>query len=97
CHVTGVQTCALPISGSEAAIDKAAESAKAADEDDRFTIAIDPGHGGIDGGARGASGIDEKMITLAFSLELKRILEEGDKYRVVKIGRASCRGRSNGI
>lgn len=69
--------------GSEAATDKAAESAKAADEDDRFTIAIDPGHGGIDGGARGASGIDEKMITLAFSLELKRILEEGDKYRVV--------------
>ncbi|MFD2258970.1 N-acetylmuramoyl-L-alanine amidase family protein, partial [Chelativorans composti] len=53
------------------------------DEDKRFTVAIDPGHGGIDGGARGHSGTQEKAITLAFALELRKALEESGKYRVV--------------
>src|SRR5690606_22980880 len=37
----------------------------------RFTIVIDPGHGGIDGGAEGLNGTIEKSITLAFALELR--------------------------
>lgn len=48
----------------------------------RFTIVIDPGHGGIDGGARGVSGTEEKDITLTFSRELKKHLEENGRYRV---------------
>ncbi len=47
-----------------------------------FTIVIDPGHGGIDGGAEGVSGTLEKNITLAFSLELRTALEKIGKYRV---------------
>lgn len=40
-------------------------------------IAIDPGHGGIDGGAIGRIlGLKEKDVTLAVSLELKRLLQE---------------------
>jgi N-acetylmuramoyl-L-alanine amidase len=40
-------------------------------------IAIDPGHGGIDVGAVGlVLGIKEKDITLAVSLELRRLLEK---------------------
>ncbi|MCG6857000.1 MAG: N-acetylmuramoyl-L-alanine amidase [Salaquimonas sp.] len=31
----------------------------------RFTIVVDPGHGGIDGGAKGISGTREKDLTLA--------------------------------
>jgi len=69
---------------------KATEGAKAAatdtadsSQDQRFTIALDPGHGGIDGGAKGVSGTQEKDITLAFSQELKRLLEANGKYRVV--------------
>jgi len=31
----------------------------------RFTIVVDPGHGGIDGGARGSEGRQEKDLTLA--------------------------------
>lgn len=65
--------------GAEAGADKSGS----AREDHRFTIAIDPGHGGIDGGARGSSGVEEKVITLAFGLELKQKLEEGGEYRVV--------------
>lgn len=48
-----------------------------------FTIVIDPGHGGIDGGAEGVGGAVEKDITLAFGLELRDALEKTDKYRVV--------------
>lgn len=36
-----------------------------------FTVVIDPGHGGIDGGATGINGTVEKMVTLAFARELK--------------------------
>lgn len=36
-------------------------------KDGRFTIVIDPGHGGIDGGAVGRNGAQEKDIVFAFS------------------------------
>lgn len=52
------------------------------DKDGRFTVVIDAGHGGIDSGARGISGIEEKMITLAFALELRKKLEATGKYNV---------------
>jgi N-acetylmuramoyl-L-alanine amidase len=47
-----------------------------------FTIVIDPGHGGIDGGAEGVSGAIEKNITLSFATELKDALETAGKYKV---------------
>lgn len=43
---------------------------------------IDPGHGGRDSGAVGASGTLEKKITLVTALELKRLLEATGRYRV---------------
>ncbi len=36
-----------------------------------FRVVLDPGHGGIDGGARGISGILEKDVTLAFARVLR--------------------------
>ena len=42
--------------------------------DSRHLIAIDPGHGGVDPGARGRSGSWEKNLTLAQAMELKRQL-----------------------
>jgi N-acetylmuramoyl-L-alanine amidase len=40
-----------------------------------LTIGIDPGHGGSNVGAVGPTGIREKAINLAISLQLKRLLE----------------------
>lgn len=42
-----------------------------------FTVALDPGHGGYDGGARAQdSGLWEKDITLTVALEVKKALTE---------------------
>lgn len=43
--------------------------------DGKKVILIDPGHGGIDGGAKSQSGCDEKNINLQISLKLKDLLE----------------------
>jgi N-acetylmuramoyl-L-alanine amidase len=48
----------------------------------RFTIVIDPGHGGIDGGANGLSGTVEKDITLTFAKELRDKLRADGRYNV---------------
>ena len=48
----------------------------------RFTIVIDPGHGGIDGGAAGSSGTTEKDITLTFAAELRDRLRADGRYNV---------------
>ena len=45
-------------------------------------VVLDPGHGGIDGGAFGVGGAVEKTITLAFALDLAQRLEKSGKYRV---------------
>lgn len=45
-------------------------------------ILIDPGHGGIDGGAQAKDGTCEKDINLSISLKLKKYLES-KKYKVI--------------
>jgi N-acetylmuramoyl-L-alanine amidase len=47
-----------------------------ADDAAQKIILIDPGHGGIDGGAKSKSGVIEKDINLQISLKLKDILEK---------------------
>ena len=46
-------------------------------------IVLDPGHGGVDPGAIGASGTYEKHITLSAAREFKELLEKTGRYRVV--------------
>ena len=50
---------------------------------DKRIVALDPGHGGVDPGARGRDGVYEKDITLATAKELKRQLEATGRYQVV--------------
>lgn len=46
-------------------------------------IVIDPGHGGIDGGATSADGLEEKAITLKISTYLRDFLQQSGAYVVV--------------
>ena len=46
------------------------------------TIVIDPGHGGLETGAKGKFGALEKDVTLAISLKLKDIIEKNLVFRV---------------
>jgi N-acetylmuramoyl-L-alanine amidase len=48
----------------------------------RFVIVIDPGHGGIDGGAISGSQVPEKDIVLAVSRQLKATLDARKRYDV---------------
>lgn len=73
-------------------IEEAAAPARAAPEpapqgrsprsEGKAVVVIDPGHGGVDPGALGVSGIYEKHITLAMARELKAQLEKGGRYKV---------------
>jgi N-acetylmuramoyl-L-alanine amidase len=51
--------------------------------DRRRIIVLDPGHGGIDPGTMGASGVLEKDITLLMARELKDRLQASGRYRVL--------------
>ncbi len=46
-------------------------------------VVLDPGHGGVDPGAVGRSGVFEKDIVLAYSKEIKRQLEAGGRVKAV--------------
>jgi N-acetylmuramoyl-L-alanine amidase len=47
------------------------------------TVVIDPGHGGIELGAKGKLGSVEKDITLAIALKLKAMIEKNMAFQVV--------------
>ena len=51
---------------------------KQAAKEQRYTIVIDPGHGGNDPGKIGGNDVPEKDVNLAISLKLKDILEQND-------------------
>jgi len=48
----------------------------------RPLVVIDPGHGGVDSGAKGPTGIMEKDIVLAFSKKLQELLVQSGRFDV---------------
>lgn len=55
---------------------------KRAEPREMFNIVLDPGHGGIDGGAAGEMKTVEKNVTLAFALQLREMLSQTDSFNV---------------
>ncbi|MFC4270269.1 N-acetylmuramoyl-L-alanine amidase [Sneathiella chungangensis] len=52
-------------------------------ESRKYTIVVDAGHGGIDPGAIGKSGVYEKKITLEVAQKIRDLLARNDKYNVI--------------
>ncbi len=50
--------------------------------DAKPVVVLDPGHGGVDPGARSANGVDEKDVVLEFAKRLKKKLEASEQYEV---------------
>jgi N-acetylmuramoyl-L-alanine amidase len=46
-------------------------------------IVLDPGHGGVDGGAYGPKGVVEKTLVYAFAQELQQKLQASGRYKIV--------------
>jgi len=57
-------------------------AAPSARHDRRRIVVIDPGHGGVDPGTHGKSGVVEKDVVLAFGKELARKLKATGRYEV---------------
>ena len=49
----------------------------------KFVIVVDPGHGGVEVGARGPSGLEEKDVTLDLARRLKDVLQQEPGVGVV--------------
>ena len=49
---------------------------------ERYTVMIDPGHGGVDPGTIGISGIYEKHVTLAMARAIRTALEKTGRFKV---------------
>jgi N-acetylmuramoyl-L-alanine amidase len=58
------------------------EAPPPASSDSRPLVVLDPGHGGIDNGAKAATGELEKDVVLKFAQTLRGMLERSGKYRV---------------
>lgn len=72
----------LQVSRAPARPDKAATALQSGDAHE-LVVVIDPGHGGIDGGAVGPDGVLEKDLVLEFARTLKSYLQEAGQYRVL--------------
>jgi len=79
---TFMRTISLENRAPRAAQPRQTDAAPKAASDPRPLIVLDPGHGGIDNGAKAASGELEKDVVLQFAQTLRGRLEAGGKYRV---------------
>lgn len=78
---TGPEDFAAKLASSRPA--EVAQPAAAPSRDGRKLVVIDPGHGGIDPGAIGASKTREKDVVLAFGLKLRDLLKASGNADVV--------------
>lgn len=64
-------------------LDKPSQPATPKRSGDKMVVVLDPGHGGVDPGTIGISGVHEKTVTLATARELKKVLGKTNRYKVI--------------
>ena len=65
----------LAVGGIVSLVRNSDKKAASASDQSRITLVIDPGHGGVDGGAIGADGTRESDLNLAIGLKLRALAE----------------------
>jgi N-acetylmuramoyl-L-alanine amidase len=79
-----LKSCDLP---TFAALTRSTASSAASDHSTSAppqpVIVLDPGHGGLDSGARGLGGVQEKTLVFSFCAELRRQLDATKRYATV--------------
>jgi N-acetylmuramoyl-L-alanine amidase len=84
CDATAFAAAARPAAAGEASASAAPpEEAAAGPGGGPPVIVIDPGHGGVDGGAYGPGGAVEKTLVYDYALELERRLDAKRRFKVV--------------
>jgi len=83
CEAAAFAAAAARDAQSDAGAAPAATASVAVPAADRPVIVLDPGHGGVDGGAFGVAGATEKTLVYDYALELQRRLEAKGRFKVV--------------
>ena len=70
---------------TQAASQEASGISPAADlpQQDRWTVVLDPGHGGADRGAVGSAGLEEKALVLSTARIVRRFLRRDPRFRIL--------------
>ncbi|EFL90403.1 probable N-acetylmuramoyl-l-alanine amidase amic transmembrane protein [Ahrensia sp. R2A130] len=63
--------------------EKPVVAVKPPEEQRKFVVVVDPGHGGVDGGATGRGGTNEKEITLQFAMLMREAFKKDDRYQIM--------------
>jgi len=83
CEASAFASAARAAAASEASAPASNDEAATTPASGLPVIVIDPGHGGVDGGAYGVGGAVEKTIVYDYALELERRLEARNRFKVV--------------
>ena len=83
CEAAAFAAAAARDAQSDAGAAPAATASVAVPAANRPVIVLDPGHGGVDGGAFGVAGATEKTLVYDYALELQRRLEAKGRFKVV--------------
>jgi N-acetylmuramoyl-L-alanine amidase len=79
----GLVLSALPAAAAGLGQSGPGENRRPGAADNIRTVVIDPGHGGMETGAKGPDGALEKDVTLGVALKLKAMIEKDMAFRVV--------------
>ncbi len=74
---------AAPKFGVRAVAETAGSAKQTIADGRRLTVVLDPGHGGVDEGARSPSGLKEKVIVLSTARLVERYLERDKRFRIL--------------
>ncbi len=82
-RLAGVLALSAVAAAPSAAVSQEAGRHPGSADPPRWTVVLDPGHGGIDKGAVGSTGLEEKALVLSIARTIRRFLSRDRRFRVI--------------